>query len=279
VICSNCSRSNPEDARYCLACAKRLAEASNASSGAPSKRDSRAAKVNGLAVTSLILSFFSLLFPAGIAAVILGHVSRRQIAKSGGREKGTGLAFAALILSYSQLLIVAMAVLAVLGFLNEFHHELDKKPYLREALLERIVQGDPNAASPAKTAKHTETAIQTLHEIRAKEIQYLAAHPDLGYACQLYLIGFDPGRETELGMLMRESDYDTKFIRCSQLNGPNYVVLSVPRSTGNTVDAPVFCLDQLNGIEKYTPEQSRDAVAAIMTQTADPCPLTGEHVE
>ena len=78
---------------------------------------------------------------------------------------------------------------------------------------------------------------------------------------------------------MRESDYDTKFIRCGRISAPIYLVLSVPRSAGNPADAPVFCLDQANGIEKYTPEQSRDAVATLMTAVADPCPLTGVHVE
>jgi hypothetical protein len=118
-----------------------------------------------------------------------------------------------------------------------------------------------------------------LHLIGAQEVSYLAAHPDRGYACQLYLVGFDPVGNSELSTLMRESDYDTKFIRCGRISAPIYLVLSVPRSAGNPADAPVFCLDQANGIEKYTPEQSRDAVATLMTAVADPCPLTGVHVE
>jgi hypothetical protein len=232
-----------------------------------------------MAVASLVLGFFSLIPPVGIAAVAFGHVSRSQIAKSGGRETGTGIAFAGLILGYIQLAVLGVFFLGILGVIQEFRREMDKHPDTQVALAERIAHGDPYSVNPAKSARQQESAIQALHLIRAQETQYLAAHPDQGYACQMYLVGFDPGGNTELGTLMRESDYDSKFIRCSQINGPNYVVLSVPRSGGNPADAPVFCLDQANGIEKYTPEQSRNAVATIMTAIADPCPLTGEHVQ
>lgn len=197
----------------------------------------------------------------------------------GGREKGTGIAFARLVLGYIQLAVLGIFFLGLLGFIQDFRHELDKRPDVRLALADRIAHGDPYAVNPAKSARQQGSAIQALHLIGAREISYLAAHPDEGYGCQLYQVGFDPGGNTELGTLIRESDYDTKFIRCSRINGQSYLVLSVPRSSGNPTGVPVFCLDQANGIEKYTSEQSRDAVATLVTAVADPCPLTGEHVE
>ena len=241
-----------------------------------------------MAVASLVSGFFSLIPPIGIAAVVFGHVSRSQIVKSGGREQGTGFAFAGLVLGYLQLAILVILFLGLLGFIQDIRHQLDKDPNTRAALLQRIAHGDPYTVSPAKTARQAQTAIQALHLIRAKETQYIAEHPDEGYACQLYKVGFDPGGDTELNTLFRESDYDTKFIRCGEVPGitpgtllspPMYLIISVPKSSGNTADAPVFCLDQANGIEQYNNEQWRDAIGAIMTAHTDPCPLAGTHVE
>jgi hypothetical protein len=201
---------------------------------------------------------------------------------------GTGIAFAGLILGYLQLAILAILFLGVLGAIQDIRRDLDKHPNTRTALLERIAHGDPYTVSPAKTARQAETAIQALNLIRAKETEYFTEHPQEGYACELYKVGYDPGGNTELNTLLRESDYDTKFIRCGQVPGVTpgtlmypsmYLILSVPRSAGNTADAPVFCMDQVSGIEQYTPEESRDAIATIMTTHTDPCPLTGTHVE
>lgn len=281
--CPHCAHENPEGRNYCVACAKPLAAQPATRVSAPPRISGGARlsnpKLNKMAVASLILGFFSLIPPLGIAAVVFGHVSRSQIAKSGRREEGTGIAFAGLILGYIQLAVLGILFLGMLGFIQDFRHELDKHPNTRLALAERIAHGDPYTVNPAKSARQQESAIQALHLIGAQEVSYLAAHPDRGYACQLYLVGFDPVGNSELSTLMRESDYDTKFIRCGRISAPIYLVLSVPRSAGNPAEAPVFCLDQANGIEKYTPEQSRDAVATLMTAVADPCPLTGVHVE
>jgi hypothetical protein len=283
VYCPHCTHENPEGRKFCLACAKPLTAQPAAHISAPLQGSSGSRlsvpKLNGTAAASLILGFFSLIPPLGIAAVVFGHVSHSQIAKSGGREKGTGIAFAGLVLGYIQLAVVGIFFLGLLGFVQDFRHELDKHPDARLALAERIAHGDPYTVNPAKSARQQESAIQALHLIGAQETQYLAGHPDEGYACQLYKVGFDPGGNSELSTLMRESDYDTKFIRCGRINAPIYLVLSVPRSAGNPADAPVFCLDQANGIEKYTAEQARDVVGTIMTAVTDPCPLTGVHVE
>ena len=68
---------------------------------------------NGMAIAALVLAF--VFFPLGI---VLGHLARGQIKRSG--EGGRGLATAALILGYLQAaVIVAMfgvvAVLVALG--------------------------------------------------------------------------------------------------------------------------------------------------------------------
>jgi hypothetical protein len=162
---------------------------------------------------------------------------------------------------------------------REFRPELDRKPSIRAALLDRIAHGDPDKVTPDKTARHQQSALAALRIIHAKQANYLAAHPGDGYACQLYLLGVDPSRESELGTLLAGSDYDVKILRCSQVDGPNYVVLAIPRTEGNPGDAPIYCLDQANGIERYDADQARDAVPAVVTRVTQPCPQTGTHIE
>jgi hypothetical protein len=299
MICPHCAHDNPGGRKYCRACAKPLVAGQSpdpqvsaapqiTSAATPTTPPARP-KLNKMAVASLISGFVALLPPFGLAAVVFGHVSRSQIAKSGGREKGTGIAFAGLILGYGQLVIFALLFFGFLGLVQDIRLQLAKHPDTREALLERIAHGDPDRVTPAKSARHQETAIQALHLIRAKETEYFAAHPDEGYACQMYQVGFDPGGDTALNALFRESDYDTKFMGCGQVPGltpgtlmypPMYRIISVPRSAGNSPDAPAFCLDQANGIEQYNDAQWRDAIATIATSgPTDPCPLTGTHVD
>lgn len=76
---------------------------------------SRAGQTNRLATAALvcgILQFCGLL-PAGIAAIILGHIANRQIRRT--CERGRGQAKAGLILGYigTGLLIVALVGLGV----------------------------------------------------------------------------------------------------------------------------------------------------------------------
>lgn len=62
-------------------------------------------ETNGLAIASFVLS----LVGGSVLAIIFGHVARRQIARSAGRQSGDGLAVAGLVLGY-----VWVAVLLVL---------------------------------------------------------------------------------------------------------------------------------------------------------------------
>lgn len=64
---------------------------------------------NGKAIASMILGIAGI-FTCGLAsivAVILGHISRGEIKRSGGREQGSGMALAGLILGYIMLALLA----------------------------------------------------------------------------------------------------------------------------------------------------------------------------
>jgi hypothetical protein len=73
---------------------------------------------NGMAIASLVCGIGQLLagFPAGIAAIILGHMARRRIRETG--QQGSGLARAGLILGYlgtAGLLLLILLVVAVVS--------------------------------------------------------------------------------------------------------------------------------------------------------------------
>ena len=95
---------------------------------------------------------------------------RSQIATRGGREKGSGIAFAGLILGYAELAFFAVILVVALSVFRNVKREFDiTDPRTRAALLDRIAHGDPNEVTPEKSARHTETAIDTLRYLRGDD--------------------------------------------------------------------------------------------------------------
>ena len=75
-------------------------------------------QTNGMAVASLVAgivgwSAFPLI--ASIAAVVLGHIARAQIRRTG--EQGGGLALAGLILGYTGTVVAGAAMVLIIMFL------------------------------------------------------------------------------------------------------------------------------------------------------------------
>ena len=56
--------------------------------------------------------------PLSIVAVVAGHVARRQIAESGGRQTGGGLATAAIVIGWLGVAASFLALAAILGLLH-----------------------------------------------------------------------------------------------------------------------------------------------------------------
>jgi hypothetical protein len=65
-------------------------------------------KTNALAVASLALSLFWLGGLGSIGAVVLGHIAKREIARSQGRETGANLATAGMVIGYIGAAIMAL---------------------------------------------------------------------------------------------------------------------------------------------------------------------------
>jgi hypothetical protein len=234
--------------------------------------------LNKMALVSLTLSIFAFIVPVGVAAIVLGYVSRGQIARSVGRQRGMGIASAALVTGYLQVALIVLLALGMIGASREFHTNLDTQPRFRAALLEWLTHGNPGKVTPERTARHQASTLAALRMIREKQKNYLAAHLGEGYTCQFDQLGLDVA-ERDWRSLLMNSDYDIKILRCPLINGPNYVVLAIPRSSGNPADAPTYCLDQVNGIERYDTGQARDSIPKAVTRVTEPCPLTGAHVD
>jgi hypothetical protein len=58
---------------------------------------------NGLAVASLVASFFWVLWFGSFLAIVFGHIALSQIKQSGGRQTGYGVAMAGLVLGYIEV--------------------------------------------------------------------------------------------------------------------------------------------------------------------------------
>ena len=83
---------------------------------------------NGLALTSMILAICGVVltmlcgigFILAIPAVILGHISRKQIRESAGLQSGEGMALTGLIIGYITLaLMLVMGVLVAVAVIAE----------------------------------------------------------------------------------------------------------------------------------------------------------------
>jgi hypothetical protein len=108
-----------------------------------------------------ILSIFCFGFLAGIPAVILGHMSRRDIQRSMGRLSGDGVAMGGLITGYIGTFFTLLFIPAVV---------------IPNFMRARIVADEA-------------VAISTLHTINRSQATYSAAFPEKGFAPDLASLG------------------------------------------------------------------------------------------
>jgi hypothetical protein len=81
----------------------------------------QAASTSPLAVVSLVAGILSLVLffiplVGGLAAVICGHLARREIRAAGGRLSGEGMALVGLILGYINLGLTALSACVLIGY-------------------------------------------------------------------------------------------------------------------------------------------------------------------
>lgn len=134
MLCSRCGEANALGARFCVRCGSPVPAEEPPASAAPSPNPPAApaagtgsvlglsqprvlqplpgspsvepGKTSGKAIASLICGLFTWIFPAAVAAIILGHVSLSEIGRSAGRLKGRGMAITGLVLGYAGLFFI-----------------------------------------------------------------------------------------------------------------------------------------------------------------------------
>ncbi|MGA7853010.1 MAG: DUF4190 domain-containing protein [Candidatus Acidiferrales bacterium] len=114
MFCTQCGTTNPDAAQYCSKCGTTFA-ATHVPSPAPAQKlavePPADVPTSGKAIASLICGIFTMFFPVGIAAIILGHLSLSDIRKSAGRLGGRGIAIAGLVLGYAGIALIALILL------------------------------------------------------------------------------------------------------------------------------------------------------------------------
>ncbi|MBI2677721.1 MAG: DUF4190 domain-containing protein [Candidatus Koribacter versatilis] len=200
MYCNNCGAVNEDKANFCVNCgAKMLAATAVVNPGAiiagtaapptpaqmppavlpsaapaaawPAAPDQQAVQTSGKAVASLILAlsnglFMFFCFPLAILAVVFGHISRSEIAKSAGRLKGAGMALAGLIIGYAGLSVLPLLIIAAIAI--------------------------PNLLG-ARVSANEAAAIGSLRNITTAAVTYQAEYPDKGYPLSLEALGTATG--------------------------------------------------------------------------------------
>lgn len=121
--CPVCAKEVQDDVKFCPHCGAHVA-ATPAAATASGARSPVEPETSGMAIGSLIAGIFFLLFPAAIVAVVLGHLSRSEIRRSGGRKKGAGMALTGLILGYCGVATIPLLIIAGLVIPNLMRNQI-----------------------------------------------------------------------------------------------------------------------------------------------------------
>jgi type IV pilus assembly protein PilA len=122
--CSSCGHQIQQaNVKFCPQCGIQLPQAearreASAPPMAPPQVPPIMSETSGMAIGSLICGIFFFFFPSAAAAVVLGHLSRSDIRRSGGRKTGAGMALAGLILGYLGVSIIPFLIIAAIAIPN-----------------------------------------------------------------------------------------------------------------------------------------------------------------
>ena len=112
--CPTCAQPSEDQAEFCRRCGTPLGTAAGASAAGPAAQAVPVVpETSGMAIASLVCGLVFFFFPLSIVAVVLGHLSRAEIRKSGGRKTGAGMALAGLILGYVGVSFLPLIIAAI----------------------------------------------------------------------------------------------------------------------------------------------------------------------
>jgi len=120
--CTFCGQQVSEGASACVHCGRAFPLGSSPQPSpvgtSPAQAFPPASETSGLAIGSLVCGLLLFFWPASLAAIIMGHISRSQIKNSGGRTTGAGMALAGLILGYIGISILPLLIIAAIAIPN-----------------------------------------------------------------------------------------------------------------------------------------------------------------
>ena len=219
MLCNHCGSQVPDGSTFCNRCGQVVSPEQSMSSTAGTLQEGLQRKNSSKAVASLITGVLFFILPSSIAAVVLGHIARREIRKSAGRLQGSGMALAGLIMGYIGLALPFILIISAIVIPN----------LLR-----------------AKIAANESSAVSSLRLISVAEVRYFQLHPDTGFTCNLGELKTGDGVDGQLASGTKYG-YAVALRNCkaATVGGPNrsYQLTAHPLVV-NTTGVRAFCSDQ-----------------------------------
>lgn len=225
-----------------------------------------------LATTALVFSILAFIPPFGLAAIVLGHVARRQRTGQSGPNGSTALS--ALIIAYAQLALVAVGILILWPALD-----LSIRDLRSDSMVQRVLKThDMNQVPDYVTAREEESTAKSLMlQMAGIESEHQRTHGP-GYLCTISdllsiggIEGTTPAESRAFAERIHQSRYSFEIQTCSSGDEsavkPQYKLTAVPRwpqtPTGNgnwcadekgeaTIScSPVYCADQSGVVRQF----------------------------
>lgn len=253
MICPHCGHENTEGRKYCRGCAKPLASQPAAAKSTPPAHDRPVdSTVDDLPAIKILDPFAEDSSPATSSAPAVSKkiVSRKIIAVAAALVVIGGLA---------------------LWFVHKRNRDRDAEAALAQSALNSVAY-HPDAESP----QNREHLLAALRLIVAQQEARLAEDPDDLNVCSVNVFGDD-----DLGQHVRESHYIIDQ-QCQPRTAEGialrngFTVTATPKSEGNPVGAPTYCVDQTKVIRRYTQPNEVNDATSVQHLT---CPLDGKPTE
>ena len=243
--------------------------------------DSRPVRHSRMASAALVLSIVAFIPPLGIAAIVLGHISKHRILASRGLLNGEATARAALIIGYTQAALMTAVMFILWQVLG-----LTVQDFRRDTLVQRVLRtSEVNLVPDYETAREEEMIARALlFQMAGIEAEH-HRKSEQGYLCSLGALleaggveGSTPAEKRAFKERVWRSRYSFEIQGCtpddSKEATPQYRLTAVPRwpqtpsghgqwcadekGTFTRICSPVFCADESGTVKQIYGGTSAD---------------------